>query len=65
MTKLTNYGKTVDAVKGLFLILGGEINNYPKSNRIRLTKRAHWILPHIVQDTPKIEACTFYTDANK
>ncbi|KAL6030846.1 hypothetical protein STEG23_024726 [Scotinomys teguina] len=44
----------------------GEINSkYPKSDRIELIKRADWILPRIVRETPISGVCTFYTDANK
>ncbi|KAL6031193.1 hypothetical protein STEG23_024783, partial [Scotinomys teguina] len=44
----------------------GEINSkYPKSDRIELIKRADWILPKIVRETPISGVCTFYTDANK
>ncbi|KAL6031758.1 hypothetical protein STEG23_037209 [Scotinomys teguina] len=44
----------------------GEINSkYPKSDRIELIKRADWILPRIVQETPISGVRTFYTDANK
>ncbi|KAL6094163.1 hypothetical protein STEG23_021836 [Scotinomys teguina] len=44
----------------------GEINSkYPKSDRIELIKRADWILPRIVRETPISGVRTFYTDANK
>ncbi|KAL6078044.1 hypothetical protein STEG23_004480 [Scotinomys teguina] len=44
----------------------GEINSkYPKSDRIELIKRADWILPQIVRETPISGVSTFYTDANK
>ncbi|KAL6087202.1 hypothetical protein STEG23_008811, partial [Scotinomys teguina] len=44
----------------------GEINSkYPKSDRIELIKRADWILPRIVRETPISGVHTFYTDANK
>ncbi|KAL6070006.1 hypothetical protein STEG23_001515, partial [Scotinomys teguina] len=44
----------------------GEINSkYPKSDRIELIKRADWILPRIVWETPISGVHTFYTDANK
>ncbi|KAL6032267.1 hypothetical protein STEG23_036677, partial [Scotinomys teguina] len=44
----------------------GEINSkYPKSDRIELIKRADWILPQIVCETPISGVRTFYTDANK
>ncbi|KAL6043129.1 hypothetical protein STEG23_019310, partial [Scotinomys teguina] len=44
----------------------GEINSkYPKSDRIELIKRADWILPRIVWETPISGVRTFYTDANK
>ncbi|KAL6061548.1 hypothetical protein STEG23_000991, partial [Scotinomys teguina] len=44
----------------------GEINSkYPKSDRIELIKRADWILPRIVRETPISGVRTFYTDENK
>ncbi|KAL6031325.1 hypothetical protein STEG23_000678 [Scotinomys teguina] len=44
----------------------GKINSkYPKSDRIELIKRADWILPRIVWETPISGVRTFYTDANK
>ena len=64
--KFKNYGKTINPRKELVLIFLGEVNNnYPQSHKINLIKRVIWIVPRIVCDTPKTEAHTFCTDANK